>query len=404
MNIKAQQYLIVTASYWSFTLTDGALRMLVVLYFHSLSYSPFEIASLFIMYELFGIITNLFGGWLANLKGLNTTLKTGLLLQIVALCMLLLPPSLLVISYVMLAQALSGVAKDLSKLSAKSSIKNLVPDEQQGQLYKWVALLTGSKNTLKGVGFFLGAALFSTLDFQGAISAMIIFLSTALFFSHYCLHKDKSSKTFKPKFSSIFSKSDRINRLSAARFFLFGSRDIWFVIALPVYLQSHLNWQHIEVGTFMACWVITYGFVQTLSPFITRLTDIPKGMTNNTPPNGKSTIFWILPLIFITAFLAYIETQMQLSSAAIVIGLILFGVFFAITSSLHSYLIVAYADQDNVSLDVGFYYMANSAGRLIGTLLSGLLFQQYGLAACLTASSFFLIFTALITIRLPQTH
>jgi len=169
-----RQYLIVTGNYWAFTLTDGALRMLVVLHFHQLGYSALEVAMLFLFYEFFGIITNLVGGWLGARFGLNRTMNLGLGIQIFALAMLLVPTSLLTLVWVMTAQALSGIAKDLNKMSAKSTIKLLVPDEQQGQLYKWVAILTGSKNTLKGVGFFLGGLLLTLLGFQGAVLAMAI--------------------------------------------------------------------------------------------------------------------------------------------------------------------------------------------------------------------------------------
>ena len=397
MDKKLSQYLTVTGCYWAFTLTDGALRMLVVLYFHQLGYGALEIASLFILYEFFGMITNLFGGWLAAHKGLNLTLKLGLLIQIIALLMLLLPPSLLTIAYVMLVQALSGIAKDLSKMSAKSSIKVLIPDDAQSKLYHWIALLTGSKNALKGIGFFLGAALLGFIGFQGAIIFMVIMLSLALIFSLHLLQNELGTRPFKAKFKTLFSKSSQINRLSAARLFLFGARDIWFVVALPVYLQAHLAWSHLEVGTLLAIWIIIYGLVQSISPKITRA-------TSQKVPSGYSTFLWALPLIFITTLLSYYESSVGLSSELIVLALLIYGAFFAINSSIHSYLIIAYAKEDGVSLDVGFYYMANAAGRLIGTLLSGFLYQNYSLAVCLIVSSLFIIFAAIISFFLPKHH
>jgi len=397
MDKKLAQYLTVTACYWAFTLTDGALRMLVVLYFHQLGYGALEIASLFILYEFFGMITNLFGGWLAAHKGLNLTLKIGLLVQIIALLMLLLPPSLLTVAYVMLVQALSGIAKDLSKMSAKSSIKVLIPHDAQSKLYHWIALLTGSKNALKGIGFFLGAALLGFIGFQGAIIFMVIMLSIAFIFSLYLLQSDLGTRPFKAKFKTLFSKSPQINRLSAARLFLFGARDIWFVVALPVYLQAHLSWSHLEVGTLLAIWIIIYGLVQSFSPKITQA-------TYQKVPSGYSTFVWALPLIIITALLSYFEFSVGLTSEFLVLALLIYGAFFAINSSIHSYLIIAYAKEDGVSLDVGFYYMANAAGRLIGTLLSGFLYQHYSLAICLIVSSLFIITAAIISFFLPKHH
>jgi len=196
MERALQQYLVVTASYWAFTMTDGALRMLVVLFFHNLGYSPMEVATLFLLYEFFGIVTNLLGGWLAARVGLNVTMQVGLFLQIVSLAMLLVDQSVLSVVYVMVAQALSGIAKDLNKMSAKSSIKLLVPNDAQGQLYRWVAILTGSKNTLKGMGFFLGGALLAWLGFQGAVALMAIALVMVLTLSGLLLDKNLGKTSY----------------------------------------------------------------------------------------------------------------------------------------------------------------------------------------------------------------
>jgi len=249
---QIRQYIMVTGNYWAFTLTDGALRMLVVLYFHGLGYSPLAIAMLFIFYEVFGVVTNLIGGWLGARLGLNKTMNVGLFIQIVALSMLLLPSSFLTVPWVMAAQALSGIAKDLNKMSAKSAIKLLVPNSTsaESQLYKWVALLTGSKNALKGVGFFLGGALLSLLGFSGAVLAMVLALSTIWVVSVIYLKKDLGKAKNTPKFTAIFAKSRAVNYLSAARMFLFGARDIWFVVALPVFLTTQFAWDHWYVGGF----------------------------------------------------------------------------------------------------------------------------------------------------------
>ena len=389
-----RQYLIVTGNYWAFTLTDGALRMLVVLYFHDLGYSPLEVAMLFIFYEVFGVITNLIGGWLGARLGLNKTMNVGLLLQVIALSMLLVPADMLFVPWVMAAQALSGIAKDLNKMSAKSSVKLLVPKDAEGQLYKWIAILTGSKNALKGIGFFLGGALLSTLGFQGAILAMAIALAGVWIFSLISLKKDLGKAKNKPKFTELFSKSKAINYLSAARMFLFGSRDVWFVIALPVYLASTFGWDHWYVGGFLAAWIIGYGFVQTIAPKIT-------GTQNSKVPDGRHAIVWALALGIMPIAIALSLTYDWHSSVILLGGLMMFGFLFAINSSLHSYLIVSYASEDSVSLDVGFYYMANAMGRLIGTILSGWLFQEHGLAVCLWVSAAFIILTALISLGLP---
>ena len=389
-----RQYLVVTANYWAFTLTDGALRMLVVLHFHSQGYAPLEIAALFLFYEIFGVVTNLLGGWLGARIGLNRTMNLGLALQVVALLMLTLPASALSVPWVMAAQALSGIAKDLNKMSAKSAIKLLVPEQQQGTLYKWVAILTGSKNALKGAGFFLGGALLVLVGFAGAVLAMAIALAVVWLISLRLLKQDLGRASGKPKFRELLSKSRAINLLSAARLFLFGARDVWFVIALPVYLSSALGWDFWLVGGFMASWVIGYGLVQSIAPRLTGRQQVP---------GGRSAAGWALLLALLPAAIAVgMHLTPQNASAVLIGGLLLFGVIFAINSSLHSYLIVSYAKGDGVSLDVGFYYMSNAMGRLIGTLLSGWVYQQYGLGACLWISSAFVLLAALISLGLPR--
>ena len=389
------RYITVTLSYWAFTLTDGALRMLVVLFFHQLGYSPLEIASLFLLYEFFGMVTNLFGGWLAARFGLSITLQLGLALQIVALAMLLVDQSLLTVAYVMVAQAVSGIAKDLNKMSAKSSIKTLLSADAQGRLYHWVSLLTGSKNALKGVGFFLGGLLLATLGFQGAVAAMAIALAVVLAASLLLLDSSLGKTRFKPKFKHLFSKSASINRLSAARFFLFGSRDVWFVVALPVFLQAQLDWHHTQVGILMATWVIGYGAIQALAPKIT-------GVQRGKVPTGKTALEWALVLCLVPALIALGLMADWQVEWMLVGGLLMFGAVFAVNSSVHSYLIVAYAREDGVSLDVGFYYMANAAGRLAGTVLSGVVYQYWGLATCLLVSSLMIVATSWISWRLPR--
>ncbi|WP_427983764.1 organoarsenical effux MFS transporter ArsJ [Agarivorans sp.] len=392
-----KQYLLVTFNYWNFTITDGALRMLVVLYFHQLGYSAFAIAMLFLFYEFFGVVTNLLGGWLGARIGLNHTMNIGLAMQIVALLALGLPSQYLSIPLVMAAQALSGIAKDLNKMSAKSSIKALVQSEQQHSLYKWVALLTGSKNALKGFGFFLGGALLKLLGFQLSMLAMAGVLALVLMLSLKLLAKDLGKAKSKAKFSQLFSKSRQINVLAAARLFLFAARDVWFVVALPVFLSAQLHWDHLQTGGFMACWVVAYGIVQALAPAIT-------GGKSKVIPGRNAAFGWALLLSMVTAILAYlVQLQWQLSYS-LIIGLMLFGFVFAINSSLHSFLVVNYASEEGVSMDVGFYYMANAMGRLLGTVLSGWVFQQAGLSACLWVSFAMLLGTSLISLALPQQY
>jgi predicted MFS family arabinose efflux permease len=393
LNSAAKQYLTITLSYWAFTLTDGALRMLVLFFFHGLGYSPIELASLFLLYEFFGILTNLYGGWLATRIGLNTSLHIGLALQILALGMLTVDPSMLSLVYVMIAQAISGIAKDLNKMSAKSSIKLLLSDNQQTKLYRWVALLTGSKNSLKGLGFFLGGFLMTTLGFASSLHALMVLLAITLVLSLLLLKPQKTS--YKPKFSESLSKSRDINLLSGARFFLFGSRDIWFVIALPVFLQSQLQWTHLQVGSFMACWVIGYGLVQALAPKIT-------SNYQQQTPTGSELTSWVAKLTFIPALIAAGLIYGLDPAIILIAGLLTYGVVFAINSSIHSFLIVAFSKRDSVSTDVGFYYMANAAGRLSGTLLSGLIYQQQGLVACLAVSSAMVIISTILSAKISR--
>lgn len=391
------QYSMVTANYWVFTLTDGALRMLVLLFFHQLGYSPLQIAMLFLLYELFGIITNLLGGWLGAHLGLKVTMNLGLALQIIALLMLAVDPSWLSVVYVMIAQALSGIAKDLNKMSAKSSIKSLT-SEQDGQLFKWVAYLTGSKNALKGVGFFLGAVLLETVGFSDAMLLMAAMLVVIWLVSLFLLNSEIGKAKQKQKFSEIFSKSQAINQLSAARFFLFGARDVWFVVALPLYLVTVLEWDNSLTGAYMALWVIGYGFIQASAPAILGIKKGQQSQSNPTAMTAKILAFALASIPVMMAFTLALQPQWIL-----VIGLIIFGAVFALNSAVHSYLIVSYADADGTSKDVGFYYMANAAGRLVGTLLSGYVYQAAGMEACLLTAAVFVLLAGLLAGRIQPT-
>ena len=407
-----QQYSVVTANYWAFTLTDGALRMLVVFHFHELGYSTLEIALLFLFYEFFGVITNLYGGWIGARYGLRLTLWVGTLLQILALVMLI-PvsgtwPKFVSVIYVMAAQAISGIAKDLNKMSAKSAIKTVVGSEPGGtdksnqQLFRWVAILTGSKNALKGVGFFLGGLLLTALGFNAAVGWMAAGLALA-FLITLVLPAEIGKMKSKPAFSALLSKSQGINVLSLARFFLFGARDVWFVVALPVFLEAALGWTFWEIGGFMGLWVIGYGIVQGSAPGLRRL------WGQSQSPGASAVQFWSALLTAIPALIAIALWRNADVAIAITAGLAAFGVVFAMNSSIHSYMVLAYTDQDNVSLNVGFYYMANAAGRLVGTLLSGVVFmiggsEAGGMQACLWASSLLVLLSSLVSLRLPATR
>ena len=398
-----EQYQRVTANYWAFTLTDGALRMLVVFHFHQLGYTSLEIAFLFLFYEFFGILTNLYGGWLGARFGLRLTLWLGTWLQIGALLMLI-PvaeswPKWWSVAYVMAAQALSGIAKDLNKMSAKSAIKTVVKsNDGDQQLFRWVALLTGSKNALKGVGFFLGGVLLTTLGFNASVGVMAAGLMLA-FLVTLGLPADMGQMKRKPKVLSLLSKREGINVLSLARLFLFGARDVWFVVALPVFLETALGWRFWEVGSFMGLWVIGYGIVQGSAPALRR----SWGQTSS--PGISAVQFWSALLTAIPALIAIaLWRQVADPGLAIVAGLAAFGVVFAMNSSIHSYMVLAYSDSESVSLDVGFYYMANAAGRLLGTLLSGAVFLIGGLQACLWCSSAMVALAWLFSLRLPPPH
>ena len=393
MNLR--NYILVTAGYWVFTITDGALRMLVLLHFNDLGYSPVSIAFLFLAYEFMGILTNLLGGWVGSRRGLNRTLVAGLGLQVIALGALTFESPTwqkwLSVSFVMAMQALSGVAKDLTKMSSKSAVKTVAGD---GSLFRMVAILTGSKNALKGVGFFVGAALLSGIGYDGALWSMAGALAITVIALLIFLNEDIGKSKKKAPLRSVLSKSSAINRLSIARFFLFGSRDIWFVVALPVFLSDELGWSERGVGGFLALWVIGYGVVQSFAPKMLarggRLVD-----------EVSASRQWALILSFISAVIALLVAFDIAVDWTIVGGLVVFGVAFAMNSSLHSYLVLAFSQDDSVALDVGFYYSANAAGRFVGTLLSGLLYLWGDLVAALWGSAIFVVITWICTRRLP---
>jgi predicted MFS family arabinose efflux permease len=394
MNIR--NYIFVTGAYWGFTLTDGALRMLVLLHFSHLGYSPVTLAFLFLLYEFCGILTNLLGGWLASRLGLRVTLIAGLALQVASLSLLALLnpawPEAWAVGYVMGTQALSGIAKDLTKMSSKSAIKVLVPAGAQGMLFRWVALLTGSKNALKGVGFFLGGILLTLAGFAGALEIMAGALALVWIGAWVSLPAELGKAKTKAGFRELFAKSREINLLCAARFFLFGARDIWFVVGVPVFLRSVLGWSFTAVGTFMAFWIIGYGLVQGASPVLWR---------GRAPAGGAAAGMAFL----LAAVTAAVPVALGVGAPAgwvIVSGLSIFGVIFALNSAVHSYLILDYTDGDKVALNVGFYYMANAGGRLVGCLLSGVLYQWAGIWGCLWGAFSFALAAAWISLALPR--
>ncbi len=390
-----RNYVLFTGAYWADTVTDGAIRVLVLFYFYDRGYSPFAVASLFLFYEFFGIVTNLVGGFLAARFGLKTTLVMDLGTQTLALLSLaLVPESWLVVPYVMAAQALSGIAKDLTKMSSKSAVKLVVPDGASDTLFRWVAILTGSKNALKGVGFFLGGLLLTVIGFQPALLTLAVLVVSALVVVLTMMRGTLGAPNRTARFSQMFSNNRAVNVLAAARILLFASRDVWFVVGLPVFLRTELGWSFWQVGAFLAVWVIGYGAVQASSPSLLRrrLADEPDGRT----AAALAFVLAAFPAAIAVALAAAID-----ASLVVVLGLIGFGVAFALNSAVHSFLILHYAEGSKVAMNVGFYYMANAAGRLAGTVLSGLLYQWQGLEACLWASAILVLGSGALSLLLP---
>ena len=398
-------YIAVTVAYWAFMLTDGALRMLVLLHFHTLGFSPVQLAYLFVLYEIAGMVTNLCAGWIAARFGLTSTLYAGLGLQVLALlAMAQLDPTWVVgasVVYVMLVQGASGMAKDLAKMSSKSAVKLLAPSGEGG-LFRWVAILTGSKNMVKGLGFLLGASLLATLGFVWSMLGMAAILVVILFAVLIAMPAGLPKGRKGVKFSEVFSKSASVNWLSAARVFLFGARDVWFVVGIPIYFYAVLSdgttagnrTAFFLIGTFMALWVILYGLIQANAPRILR------AKTRPTDELIKVARGWAWRLAAVPAILTGVaiiagEPQLWLT-ISLLAGLLIFGIFFAVNSSLHSYLILSFTKAERVTMDVGFYYMANAAGRLAGTLLSGLTYQICGLPLMLGVAAFMVALSAIM--------
>jgi MFS family permease len=404
ISANVRNYAVVTTAYWADTLADGAIRMLVLFYFYQLGYSALQVASLFLFYEVFGIVTNLCGGYLATRFGLKSTLFMGLSTQLIALGMLaLMPANLLTVAYVMLSQAFSGIAKDLTKMSSKSAVK-LVAGESEGRLYKWVAVLTGSKNALKGVGFFIGGAMLSFVGFQFAVWILAGVVATAMLAAALLMKGSLGVSNKKAKFRQMFSPNRKVNILALARMFLFGARDVWFVVGVPVFLSSVLGWPFWKSGGFMALWVIGYGMVQASAPAL-----LGRGKNSGAHPDGRTATLLAFLLAMLPALIALALWFNVSPTVAVVAGLIVFGIIFALNSAVHSYLILAYTDHDKVAMNVGLYYMANACGRLAGTILSGLFYQigsarsaNGGLIWCLAASSILILGAGFLSLWLPR--
>ena len=399
MGTSTRDYLIVTASYWGFTLVDGALRMLVLLHFFQFGYSPFTLAFLFLLYEFAGIAANLAGGWLATRFGIPRMMKTGQLLQIMSLFLLSALDSswspLLSIAWVVVAQGLAGLAKDFTKTASKSAIK-ATAGEGTGRLFKWVAWFTGSKNAMKGLGFFAGGLMLEAVGFRAALWLMAALLLVVLLAGWLLLPRELGKAKASKSVRELFAKSSAVNLLAAARVFMFGARDVWFVVGLPVFLYAS-GWRYVEVGAFLAAWTIAYGGLQAVAPvLVPRSAD---GLSREVPgARVWAGLLLAVPVAIALAISAPLDLRPDL---VVVVGLAVFALPFAVNSSLHSYLILAYAGSEKAAEDVGFYYAANACGRLAGTLLSGLFYQWGGIGFCLGGSAAMLLVCWIVTFLLP---
>ena len=408
-------FIIISITYLLFTVTDGAVRMLVLLHAYNKGFSAMEVAVMFALYELCGAGTNLAAGVMGARWGIQVTLVSGLLMQVVGLSLLYgwddSWSKSTAIAYVTFAQALCGVAKDLVKLGGKTVTKLVTPEEKQESLFRLVSSLTGYKNSLKGVGYFLGAALLESSYFA-AIHANVALVALALPFAVFGL-RPELGRVAKENIAldSVFRQKPNINWLSLARFFLFGSRDLWFEVPLPFYLRSAegLGWPRPAVGAALAGYIIAYGQFQSHSP---RLILSP---LRQSPPNKHVCVLWNALLFVVPAFLAAgvfgvhqadgadDASATRAKTVVLIIGVASFALVFAVNSAVHSYLVVKYSDGDKVAMNVGFYYMANAFGRLVGTIVSGALYSyvssdvDVGFAACFLAGAVFVALSGYVT-------
>jgi predicted MFS family arabinose efflux permease len=462
-----------------FTITDGAVRVVVLLNFALLGFSPIEIACMFALYELAGVVTNLFGGVLAVRHGLKVTLLLSVALQVVCLSLFVASTAVLgdysapgavltpqwrlqVTGYITGVYALSGVAKDLMKIACKSVPKLVSKPGKDDALFRLVAWVTGMKNSFKGVGHVLGAVLVQVCGWRTTMAIMLgvvlSILPGALWWMEWSL--GRGSRKAAAVFSwSILRKGRQVNQLSLARFFLFGGRDVWFEVAAPFFLRLVLGWSDVAIGVFMGGYIIIYGVLQGLTSTMLGADKSSKKNKNMSeqggaasgaglgsdhadadadaaasagagarpsrcgrivrgPPTVQHLTDWALANalqlavwggVLYPLYRAYLDSgasapyQWALGSV-LVLGLLVFAFFFAVNSTVHSFFIVLYSHHDHAAMDMGFYYMANAGGRLVGTLLSGVLYQytgqQFGISICLWVAAFFMVAAALPAINL----
>ncbi|KAK9829657.1 hypothetical protein WJX72_007147 [[Myrmecia] bisecta] len=405
-------FAIISLAYILFTTTDGAVRMIVLLHAYQQGFTALALAGIFSGYELAGVVVNLLAGVAGARWGIKATLLGGLSFQMVALGMLLGWQTswgqAQAIVYISVSQVLNGVAKDLTKLGGKTVTKLVTPDEKQQALFKLVAWITGFKNSFKGLGYLLGAVLL-TVNYYLSIGIMMGLICAALPFAVSGLswqlgRSERKNVTLR----AVFRMNYNVNMLSAARFFLFASRDLWFEVTLPYFLRSPasgIGWGRVLVGLYLAIWIILYGQVQSWSPkFLLK----PLGQS---PPNKWAAVLWAAVLVACPAAMTGVLFGSNVfgygvakgtAVAVMTVILYLFCLVFAVNSAVHSYLIVRYAEGNKVAMNVGFYYMANAGGRLVGTLLSGILYTYVGdsivqgFGACFAVSVAFVVISAVL--------
>lgn len=412
----------VSLCYLLFTTTDGALRMVVLFYAFTLGFSAWDVALMFSLYELAGIATNLLAGVAGARWGIKSTLLVGLGVQLAGISMLFgfniawTDPGARwkALAWVAVANGVGGIAKDLVKLGGKTVSKLVTPDEKQSRLFAVVAWLTGMKNSMKGVGYFVGAASLS-VSLEFALGLNLALICIAIPIALFGLPRDVGkARSRNLSLRAILIPARNVQRLSFARAFLFGSRDLWFEVVLPFYLRDvarGLGWSRFAAGAFLAAFIIIYGQIQTATPryVLSPLCQEPANKLVQTLWNSVLTAVPLVLAVLFTSSDAFREHRVPEMTGAICALLACFCIVFAVNSSIHSYLIVRYSAGDKVAADIGFYYMSNAAGRFVGTLVSGALYEwsagadkTRAMGWCFVASTAFCAASALLTTRIDD--
>ena len=368
---------IVALGYWSAALTNGALRVIVPIYFASVGVSISKIAFLFFLFKFAEIFAPMGIGVMLNRLGYKRTFIAGLVVHSVISSFYMVP------SFVLLY--IERFVRGLLYMADMSAVyvKHFSLKEKQRFL---INMILGLKEASKGIGMIGGGLLIAVLPIENTLLIFSAFTAVSAFVALWYL-PDLKEQVKLPVLKIWGAVDKKIKTLGLGFGLLNGGLDAWGVVVLPVYLTKVLGVTPAFVGTVMMAEYIFQGLIVT---FFSKYVNLR----------------WEPRTLLILSGLLLIPVSLALSLATTLYPFLtlvfVYMFFFSVAMVYYNHLMLDFASEEKTSLDLATYTTLTNIFKPIGVFASGLLAESLGFSSAYYFASLLILSSTLTCLALPK--